>query len=315
MKRLVALIKQKSGFTLLELIIFSAIFSLISVVFVAMLVSITGVQLKQTASSEVNRQSQFVLQTIQRYVEGSSLVETEATSTPLHSILLRMPTGSNGTSSLINIYWESSTDPGDTYSTIYLKTGSGAPEALTSSRVKVEDLTFTKYSRPNAHDSVSFVMALSYDGSTSTAKKFFQRLATTATRVSAATFDTDLVPHPSAADLSIGVAAYKWESVNDILHFPDGTNDVYFTGYVGIGDVPSYPLHVQGDSLVTGNNTTQGVLIADNELWLKSGGFQSNGCQSDSDVGKMRIMTGATDELQVCLDGQWRAVSTTLPNN
>lgn len=310
------ILKNSDGFTLLELIIFAAIFSLVSIIFVAMLVSITGVQLKQTASSEVNRQSQFVLQTIQRYIENSSFIET--TSTPTQSLLLRMPDGSNGTSSLVNIYWETSTMA----STIYLKTGAAAPEAITSPRVKVDELTFRKFSRPGAHDSVSFVMALSYNSTTSTAKKFFQRLATTATRVSAATFDTSVVPPAeNLSDLALGVSGSRWKSINEMLFFDtkNGENDAYFmnTGNVGIGiNAPTYKFHVVGDSYFDGNVTVSSNFTLGNGFKIQGG---ASSCTNSSDRGNVRLVPASggvtTDEVQVCIlyenSYDWKAVSVT----
>ena len=282
---------DRRGFTLIELIIFSALFSLVSIIFVAMLVSITGVQLRQTASSEVNRQSQFVMQTIQRYIEGSSLIET--TSPPSQSLLIRMPTASNNTSSLVNIYWETST----VASVIYLKIGSAVPEAITSPKVRVDELTFKKFSRENAHDSISFVMALSYNAS-STGKKFFQRLATTATRVNAATFDTSILPYPTTVtDLTLGDSGSKWSSINNSIFFL-GIND-----NVGIGTSnPTKLLHVNGDSLITGSLQVTGDLLADRYLKIKPGAL-SDICDVNY-YGYIRFKQdggGITDEIQVCM--------------
>ena len=304
---------DRSGFTLIELIIFSAIFSLVSIIFVAMLVSITTVQLRQTASSEVNRQSQFVLQTIQRYIENSSFIET--TSTPSQSLLLRMPTGSNGTSSQVEIYWETST----LASAIYLRLGTSTPEAITSPKVVVDELTFQKFSRPNAHDSVSFVMALSYHAS-STGKKFFQRLVSTASRVSAATFDTSIIPAAQTPDLTLGKDGSEWASINDLLFFPDGSSDIYFTGgNFGIGtNAPTKKLHVIGDSLFNGAVIIDNLTLPNN-LILEGGvliGDPADIC-NENNRGLVKFKKGVTsdDELQICMliEGsyQWRTPSTT----
>lgn len=307
MNKIYTFIKGRKGFTLIELIIFSAIFSLVSIIFVAMLVSITSVQLRQTASSEVNRQSQFVLETIQKYIQKSSLIET--TSTPSQSLVLRLPTGvnqnSSGIQSQVRIYWETSTIA----SVIYLKIGSSTPEALTSSKVWVDDLTFKKYSRPDSHDSVNLTMALSYNAP-NTSKKFFQKLSTTATRVSAATFDSDLVPAATTSSISLGVAGSMWLSVNQKIYFKqDGSN-------INIGinvQNPTKQLDVAGDSLFTGDMEITGNLQLGGYINLNPG--LAGNCSATGDIGNMRVKDGAEDEFQVCLDIGgigWRAVSTTL---
>lgn len=314
--------QNRGGFTLIELIIFSAIFSLISIIFVAMLVSITGVQLRQTASSEVNRQSQFVLQTIQRYIENASLIETETTSTPIHSLLLRMPTGSADTSSLVSIYWETSTIS----SAIYLKSGTSTPEAITSPKVIVDDLTFRKFSRPNAHDSVSFSMALSYHAS-STGKRFFQRLSTTASRVSAATFDTSLLPQANIGGLTLGLGAAgsMWTSINDAIFFESG-KVTFPAANVGVGtNAPTARFHVIGNSLFEGDLVTvnSDLIVGTNKNVILYGdlrlGDNTNVVCDNGHRGFLRfkfdLASAFNDELQVCgrFGGSlgWRAVSTT----
>ncbi|RME56632.1 type II secretion system protein, partial [Candidatus Parcubacteria bacterium] len=83
---------RRAGFTLLELLIFSGLFVVVALAFVGILVSVSRVYIEQTTKSEVNQQSQFVLQTIQRYVEESSLIEEPANDGDTGTLLkLRMP--------------------------------------------------------------------------------------------------------------------------------------------------------------------------------------------------------------------------------
>ena len=56
---------SRAGFSLLEMVIFAALFALAAVSFMTILVSVTRIQVRQGAAAEVNQQSQFLLQTIQ----------------------------------------------------------------------------------------------------------------------------------------------------------------------------------------------------------------------------------------------------------
>lgn len=215
------------GFSLLEVIIFSAIFSVIMVSFITILVAVTRVQTRQQAAAEVNQQSQFLLQQIQYYVERSSLIELSqdvATST----LKLRMPA--------------SAEDPTYIYlsgSTLYLqKTATGTAQALNSSKVNVSSLNFfVKRANPPGHDSVSVSFTVAYN-TASPQQKFSQTLQTAIARVSAATFDSNVIPS-STATYKLGVSGNTWSSINDIINF-SGSN-------VGIGTAsPGAALEVSG---------------------------------------------------------------------
>src|ERR1700759_2666671 len=82
--------KERSAFTIIELLVFTGIFSIIMVAFITLLVTVTRVQTRQLSSSEVDQQSQFLLQQIQYYVEASSLIDAPP-DTASTTLKLRMP--------------------------------------------------------------------------------------------------------------------------------------------------------------------------------------------------------------------------------
>ena len=84
---------KNCGFTILELLIFSAVLVLVMIGFITVLVSITKVHVRQTSSANVNQESQFLLQTIQYYVERSSMIDLAA-NTATSTLKLRMPASS-----------------------------------------------------------------------------------------------------------------------------------------------------------------------------------------------------------------------------
>lgn len=224
-KRFLRVIAQRSGFTVLELIIFSAIFSVASMIFIGILVSITRIGARQSAAAEVNQQSQFLLQKIQYYIERASLVDANENQTA-NSLRLRMGA--------------SVSDPTRIYLSagkVLLEEGGSGPQALTSDKVNITNLAFTKKANPPGHDSVAISFTMEYV-TNNIQQKFVQSLTTAVARVSAANFDSDLTPSSSAA-YDIGTLSALWRSINQIINF-SGSN-------VGIGTAsPNAKLHVSG---------------------------------------------------------------------
>lgn len=271
---------DREGFTLVELLLFAAIFTVAAMILISVLVSVTQVQVRQAAVAEVNQQSQFLLQTVQRYVQESSLVEMDE-DVPTSTLKLRVSS--------------SSLDPTFIYlnpveSIVFLKqTATGTPQALTNSKVRVAELTFVKRANPPAHDSVNVVFTVVYN-SNRPGQQFGERLQTGVARVGAATFDSSVFPSSTVPIYDLGTDTRRWRSVNNVIHF-SGNN-------VGIGVVsPSRALDVSGDVSLTG-------------LLLAAGGVQLNtpaslpGCASASDVGKLwfvQQLDPATDTLKVCV--------------
>lgn len=74
----------RSAFTLIEMVIFIAIFTMVIISFISILVSTLTVQTNQSAANEVNQQSQYLIQQIQYYTSSARLIDTPqdvATST------------------------------------------------------------------------------------------------------------------------------------------------------------------------------------------------------------------------------------------
>ena len=216
------------GFTVIELLIFSAIFAVVSIAFVAILLTVTRVQVREMSIAEVSQESQFLLQSIQRYIEQSSLIEMP-TDVPTSTLKLRMPSLAN--------------DPTYVYlssSTVYVKeTNGGVAVPLTSQRVLVSSMSFTRRENAAGHDSVAVSFIVEYNTS-NIQQKASRALTTAIARVSAATFDSDI--RASSTNIyKIGAAAQEWQSINSTIFF-SGSN-------VGIGSgavSPQQRLEVDG---------------------------------------------------------------------
>ena len=234
-----ALNVYKAGFTILELLIFSAIFSLVAITFISILISVTRVQLRETASAEVNQQSQFVMQTIQRYIEESSIIETPP-DVPVDTLKLRVnpSVDTPGSFALAEIYLDEITPQGGTGKIYIIPKEGASPQPISSDRVIVTNLTFTKRTHPGAHDSVDINLELHFK-SPNPQKQFEQLLQTSVARVSAATFDSDLNPTTSSV-FSIG-NQQGWLSINNSIYFSGGNLGIHQPN-------PSYPLVVNADT-------------------------------------------------------------------
>lgn len=233
---------KRGGFTLIELLIFIAIFSVVIIAFITIFLSIVRVYSRQSASSEVDRQSQFLLQNFQNKIERASLVDVPM-DTPTSSLKLRLPTAAN--------------DPTYLYlqnGIVYLRETDNAtatPEALTTNKVNVTNMTFTKRSNSLGHDSVQLSFSMEYV-SGNPANSFAQSLSTSIARVSAATFDSDIVASTSGA-YNLGIGNANWHSVNGTIYF-NGSN-------VGVGvTTPNARFQVSGGDVYV-DTANQGILL------------------------------------------------------
>ena len=205
---------NRKAFTLVELLIFLGMFAALSAAFITVLLTVTRVQVRQASVVEVGEQSQFLLQQIQYYIEKSSLIDIPQ-DTPTST--LKLWTGVNA---------QDPTSITLASGTVYLQqTATGTLQALSSNKVTVSNLTFTRRANAPSHDSVSISFTLAYNTS-NIQQAFSQMLQTSVARVSAATFDSNIIPSSTAA-YSLGTSALTWSSINQTIYF-SGSN-------VGIG--------------------------------------------------------------------------------
>jgi type II secretory pathway pseudopilin PulG len=178
---------SQGGFSLLELLIYIGILGAVSGVLVGILSTVTTTQVQESSQNDVTGQLNFVTQTIQRLVRSSSLIELDA-GVATTTLKLRMP-------NLVN-------DPTYVYLSngqIYVKvTDTGSPQTITSNSVNVDSLQFLKLSQPPGKDTVQIDIALSAVQQAS-GKTISKALRTAVSRVSAATFDSDLLPNTDNA--------------------------------------------------------------------------------------------------------------------
>ena len=232
--------KQASaGFTLLEVLLFIGIFAVIIVGFMGVFITASSVAVRQSSSAEVASQSQFLLQQVQYYVERSSAIEITA-DTATSTLKLRMPLAAEDPT-IIQL----------SGSGVTLQQAGGATRSLTSSKVNVSSLSFTRRTNPPGHDAVAVAFTMQYN-TANLKQRFSEALNTSVTRVAAATFDSNILPS-LANTYGLGASAGDWRSINSTLYF-SGSN-------VGVGvSSPTSKLQVTGGDIYI-DTASQGVIL------------------------------------------------------
>jgi type II secretory pathway pseudopilin PulG len=195
------------GFTLVEILIYISILAIVGGLISGILLTITQVYQRESASDEVTSQLSFTMQTIQRLIRESSNIEINSGITTT-TIKLRMADAAKDPTCIF-------LDNG----VIKLAEGPASPESpncttdfsnLTSDKVVVNTLNFVKLVQPSGHDTVSIELTMSYNSQNP--KSQVQRtLQSAIARVSAATFDSNLLPG-SGSSYDFGYSATRWRN-------------------------------------------------------------------------------------------------------
>jgi Tfp pilus assembly protein PilE len=241
--------QSRKGYTLVELLVFLAISTVAIIAFVGILVVVVRLQVQQSSAGSVQEESAALLQQLQYYVQNSSLVNIPI-DTPTSTLSLRM---SSSTLDPTTVTVNGS-------GMMFLQQGSATATPLTSSRVVVSNLSFVRHTNPASKDTVSISFTMAYN--TQNIQQLFSRSFQTAvTQVSAATFDSSIVPS-STAIYSLGTSASAWTSVNNVIYF-SGSN-------VGVGtNAPQAALDVSSGNIFV-DTIGRGIKLRDpsGNCWL-----------------------------------------------
>jgi type II secretory pathway pseudopilin PulG len=192
---------MKKGFTLVELLVYVGIFAIVAGLMVGILTTTLKVNQRESASAEATSQLNFVMQTIQRLTRESSAIIVNSSSTNIDTddtvgsqqtrLVLRMKdSGANPSTDRdpIIIYAENNV----------IKMSEGGKgfqriSDLTNSKVLADNLKFTKYTQYPGQDTVAVDIQLTYN-SQNPDSMVSRSLRTAIARVSAANFDSNLLP-------------------------------------------------------------------------------------------------------------------------
>lgn len=217
--------KSSAGFTLIEVLVYCVIFAVSAIFLTSVLTVATKSQLRQVSQNEVNQQLSFVSATIQRLVKESSVIENEA-GISSSTLVLRMASSSRDKSFI----YASGT-------ALYLEEGSQAPKTgialpLTNDKVALKDFLITKYEVPGGLAVVQTDVTLDYQSPNPQAR-FSKAVHSAIGRVSAATFDSPILPNANNL-FDLGSPALQW-------------SNAFFSGNVNIGGITRF-----GSTITTG---------------------------------------------------------------
>lgn len=259
--------KNLKGFTLIEMLIYIAIFAIVAGLLIGILSTVTRVQNRETAAAEITQQLEFVMQNIQRYVRESSNIDIPA---GIATSTLKLRVNNSSTDPILIFANASNT-------AIYIQQGTGASTTLTSNRVTVGNFSVTKYENPSGHATIQLDMTLNYNSTNAPLFTNVSRsLSTAIARVSAATFDSDLIPNADNT-FSVGQTLNRWKNgffdkiaigtttITNLFQIATTTPilTVVNTGNIGIGTTgPAGQLSLGSNSYQTVLTTSQAEGLA-----------------------------------------------------
>ena len=200
---------RRKAFTLIELIIYVGIFAIAAIFLTNILIITLRVQTKESSTNAVNKQLNFVLDTVQRLVRSSSEIECVDLTNNICN--------TNTVGSYLKLRFEDTQkDPTCIYQvgdTIKLAEGSDPANKnrCTSDITKISDLTnpnqvknvfiqFTKSEVPGGHALVQVDASMTYN-STNPQLVVTRSISSVIGRVSAATFDSNILPNAGTLDV------------------------------------------------------------------------------------------------------------------
>ena len=137
------IIKNKKGFTLVELIIYVAILSMFIFSIVAFLNVMTNSRINNQIVLEVNNQGDQVIKTITQSIRNATLINSPSASSMNTSLSLETSIpGTNPTVFSIS------------GGVLYMTEGSGSAVALTNNKVVIGNLEFSNLSQPSTSGTI-----------------------------------------------------------------------------------------------------------------------------------------------------------------
>lgn len=241
---------KEKGYSLVELLIYVAIFAVTAVFLTAILISVTKIQTRQNSVNEVSQQVAFVAGTVQQLVQQSSIIDV-TTGVSTSTLKLRMAS--------------STLDPTVIFASgtaVYLSEGtvipSSTPVALTNSNVTVNNFAITKYENPGGLALIQLGLTMTYNSPTPSAQ-LTRSLQTSIARVSAANFDSAIYPTVVSSTLTLGTAVNPWYTG----YFNNNVSIGGQYGQVGLGTTfsPSTNVLLKSAGNIGFSASTYGVIL------------------------------------------------------
>ena len=228
--------RKQGGFTLVELLLYTAVLAIIGGLLTGVLITSIRTQKRDSSTNQVTQQLDFVLGTVQRLIRESSLVEAvyegslpEIACSQHCTLKLRM-----------NDPAQDPTIIRSDINGVYLKAGASLEVPLTTDEIVVDSLGFTKFEVAGGHAAVQLDATFSAS-TTNPQLASTKSLQSAIARVSAATFDSDLIPNLDGSfDIGQSSPNVRWQDLFLSNNLTIGgtasvTGNGYFMGKLGVG--------------------------------------------------------------------------------
>lgn len=146
---------QHSGYTIIEMLLYIAIFSLIIGSILSVAMSIANQRIQNQITQEVDYQGNLAITNITQNLRNASTINTPTPGNTSASLSLNTPSSDNNPS-IYDVINDQSVDK------LRFKAGVSAAEYLTSSRVSISNLSFSNMAITGGRDSVYISFTLTY---------------------------------------------------------------------------------------------------------------------------------------------------------
>jgi len=158
------ILKQQTGYTLIELLLYVAMLGILLSAVTYFFGTAADARIKNQTVNEVNEQGTFLLQSITQTVRNASSITAPTIGTSGSSLTLTVPTGSLSPT----VFSLSGT-------TMQIKEGTASAVPLTNSRVQVTSFTVTNLSRSGTKGIIRISFTLSHINPSSRAEYDYSR--------------------------------------------------------------------------------------------------------------------------------------------
>ena len=245
--------KRTRGFSLLETLLYLAIFAIIGGSLFGILTNVVRISTQEISGDEVSGQLQFAMETVSRLVRESSAIETATTTTGTLKLRMNNPALDPTCVSMVDGVLKLSQGPDE----FQKQNCAAATTDITTSKVIVDTAFFKRVEFPGGHDQVA--VDLQFSNTATGPSKISRALHSGISRASAATFDSDLLPNADNS-YEVGFSPTKrWKNVS-------------LSNLLNLGVISSDPSGIDGS--IYYNSTSKSFRGKANGVW---GDFSSAG--------------------------------------
>lgn len=160
--------QKNNGYTIIEMLLYIAIFSLIIGSILSIAMSIANQRIQNQITQEVDYQGNLAITNITQNLRNASTINTPTPSNSSASLSFNTTTSANNP-----LVYDVASDQG--VNKLRFKAGSAASVYLTSSRVSISNLNFSNRAISGGRDSIYISFTLTYHNPTNKSQLDYQK--------------------------------------------------------------------------------------------------------------------------------------------